>query len=65
MNGTLTEQVQVRERAYRKFVNRKREHGSDLDDWLDAEREVMQEMGRSNSKKVGQKKRRVVSPFRT
>jgi hypothetical protein len=30
----------VAERAYRRFEERGREHGRDLDDWLEAEREL-------------------------
>lgn len=33
-------------RAYEKWVSRGRPHGTDLQDWLEAEAELRQEMGR-------------------
>jgi hypothetical protein len=38
VNGEPDDSVAVR--AYRRFEDRGREHGRDLDDWLEAEREL-------------------------
>ena len=36
----------VAERAYERFLMRGQEHGKDLDDWLEAERELRENQGR-------------------
>jgi len=35
----------IAERAYQRFVERERIHGHDLDDWLEAERSILAEIG--------------------
>jgi hypothetical protein len=35
----------IAERAYQRFVERERIHGHDLDDWLEAERLILAEIG--------------------
>jgi hypothetical protein len=39
-------------RAYEKWCKRGRQHGSDKQDWLDAEKELMAEMGRAGGAQV-------------
>lgn len=38
----ITDDEAVRSRAYEKYEERGREQGHDLDDWLDAERELQE-----------------------
>jgi hypothetical protein len=40
-------QEKVAQRAYEKWVKRGMKHGSDVQDWLEAEAEVRSEMGRA------------------
>jgi Protein of unknown function (DUF2934) len=41
----MTLYQRIAERAYQRFVERNRIHGHDLDDWFQAERVVMAELG--------------------
>ena len=48
---TLREKVE--RRAYQRFSDRGCQHGSDLDDWLAAEREVLAEIERAKPDEPG------------
>jgi hypothetical protein len=41
-------------RAYEKWCKRGRPHGSDKQDWVEAEKELMMEMGRAGGMQPGQ-----------
>jgi hypothetical protein len=41
-DGSLKLHAQIRQRAYELYGQRGREHGHDLDDWLEAEAELGQ-----------------------
>jgi hypothetical protein len=43
------ERSRIAERAYELYVNRGREAGRDVDDWLEAERELTTSAARTNS----------------
>lgn len=45
------ERSRIAERAYELYVNRGREEGRDVDDWLEAERELTTSAARTNSDK--------------
>ena len=44
-SATITQQ-EIAQRAYALYEARGREDGHDMDDWLEAERELLQERGR-------------------
>jgi hypothetical protein len=48
----------LRERAYHKFLARGGQHGSDLDDWLAAEREMTEEEKSTPRKRPSRKSKR-------
>ena len=50
----------IRLRAYEKFLSRSNGHGSDIEDWLDAEREIVAETAESVAKPQ-RRKRKVVA----